>query len=337
MSVWISNQKVKILSILLTISVVLNIFFAVLYYSASQMNEKLRERIIEFSAPEYYVNSTKTYAIGYGEKRLIYCNGTEFPITISGVIKGDGNSGPHYTNPSSTAWKEYRVFLVKGCLLRFKLYWNDTSQHLDLYLYYPGKAPSEDGTGEDYYLKTYESFLSGYYIDQYINKTGNWTIGIDIYTGTTENVEFKVTIEVLAKTPEEGIGFISAFLLLHATGNKEDGLFQCEGIDRLISVLTLSINFSFLSFVEYINYFRLSIAIHINRTEILMHEEKISLYNMRAIKIISLSCTFEYILDKLSIPAEKKTTLKFYIKIHIAGLLSQVNILSVAIRGKRIK
>ena len=78
--------------------------------------------------------------------------------TFTGSVSGTGSSGSHYNNPSSSAWSEHTIYLQSGVKYRIILDWS-TSQDLDLYVYQPGKAPSQDGSGSDYFTRAYTCLL----------------------------------------------------------------------------------------------------------------------------------------------------------------------------------
>ena len=138
------------------------------------------------------------YVVTFGylsEERPIY----HPPVAMQGDITGDGSIGPHYNNPSSPAWREILVELTAGTQYRFTLSWVGDAD-LDLYLYSPGKAPSQDGTGNDF-IKSSASINNPEEIIYTPMTSGVWVLGIDMYSqqGTAN---FILTVEILSGSSE---------------------------------------------------------------------------------------------------------------------------------------
>ena len=106
----------------------------------------------------------------------------EPPTTFTGTVNGDGTTGAHYNNPSSSAWAEHLVTLTAGTEYTVTLDWDSTSD-LDLYVYKPGTAPSQDGTGSDYVTRAYTTNKPEQ-LTFTADVDGEWTLAVDHYSGT---------------------------------------------------------------------------------------------------------------------------------------------------------
>ena len=142
------------------------------------------------------VASTGTWYVGcyaysgsgnYEIKVILYLSTSEQsetvpepPTTFTGSVSGDGTWGPHYNNPDSVAWAEHKVLLTAGTEYSVTLNW-DSSSDLDLYVYKPGTAPSQDGDGSDYVTRAYttnkpETLTFTADVD------GEWVLAVDHYS-----------------------------------------------------------------------------------------------------------------------------------------------------------
>jgi len=115
---------------------------------------------------------------------------------IAGIVQGTGSYGPHYNDPSSPTWNEKRVFLLSGFTYHIELSW-DSDADLDLYVYRPGEAPSEDGTGNDYYQASATTYKPEV-LEITPDVSGWWTIGIDYYSADTNKATFNLEIYKIA-------------------------------------------------------------------------------------------------------------------------------------------
>ncbi len=125
------------------------------------------------------------------------------PCTISGTVSGDGRTGAHYNSPDSSAWSEFKVSLSSGVEYRFTLDW-DSGSDLDMYLYKPNTAPSEDGSGSDYATRAYTTHKPEV-IEHTADITGTWTIAVDHYSGSG-SANFQITIEIISEGGSSGGG-----------------------------------------------------------------------------------------------------------------------------------
>ncbi len=125
-------------------------------------------------------------------------NSTNGTYTILGIVMGDENVGPHYNDPSSPAWAEHEVYFEAGRQYKIMLLW-DSLVDLDLYLYKPNMAPSQDGTGGDYYERAYTT-NNPEVISFTADVSGEWTIAVDKYYGDSGSTEYRILIQTLNNT-----------------------------------------------------------------------------------------------------------------------------------------
>jgi len=123
------------------------------------------------------------------------------PTTITGSVSGDGRTGAHYNNPSSPAWAEFKVYLENGVKYRFTLNW-DSSSDLDMYLYKPNTAPSQDGSGNDYVVRAYTTNKPEVF-EVTADITGDWVVAVDHYSGSG-SANFEINVEVLSGGEQGG-------------------------------------------------------------------------------------------------------------------------------------
>ena len=119
----------------------------------------------------------------------------EPPTTFTGTVSGDGTWGPHYNNPDSVAWAEHKVLLTAGTEYSVTLDW-DSSSDLDLYVYKPGTAPSQDGDGSDYVTRAYttnkpETLTFTADVD------GEWVLAVDHYS-SSGSASYTLTIDIVS-------------------------------------------------------------------------------------------------------------------------------------------
>ena len=149
----------------------------------------------------------------------------EPPTTFTGAVSGDGTTGPHYNNPSSSAWVEHKVLLTAGTEYTATLNWDSTSD-LDLYVYKPGTAPSEDGDGSDYVVRAYTtnkpetlSFTA--------DVDGEWTLAIDHYS-SSGSASYTLDIDVVG-----GGGSSQQYQWVFAVYMDADNNLDSYGVDDL--------------------------------------------------------------------------------------------------------
>ncbi len=113
----------------------------------------------------------------------------EFPVaepllTLNGCLTGDGYYGPHYY----VAWREYEVELSSGEYEITLILYNKTFD-IDIYVYEPGKSPSQDATGIDYYVHLDDNGT----ID--IPYDGKWVICVDLMDNIKSMIYYNLTID----------------------------------------------------------------------------------------------------------------------------------------------
>ena len=128
------------------------------------------------------------------------------PCTIMGSVFGFDDMESHYNDPSSSAWTEFRILLEENVTYRFSLTW-DVKNDLDLYLYGPGMAPSEDGNGSDFIDASFSVDVPEVIVYT-PSETGIYTVAVDQYGGYG-TTEFYISVEILSGKvfqKPEGIG-----------------------------------------------------------------------------------------------------------------------------------
>ena len=140
----------------------------------------------------------------YGGVELVVNNPKQYGLDqpwvwqSAGFVQGTGTDGWHYNDPSSPAWEEKRVFLIAGYTYHIRLDW-DSDSDLDFFIYRPGEAPSEDGTGWDYYASAITTSKPEE-LDVTPDVTGWWIIGIDHYSGSG-STSFDLTVYKISPAP----------------------------------------------------------------------------------------------------------------------------------------
>ena len=120
---------------------------------------------------------------------------------IVGTVVGDGEIGPHFDSPDSSAWNEHKVILSSGILYQIRLEWESYAD-LDLYIYKPNTAPSQDGSGDDYYKRAFTT-NNPEIIELVPDITGEWVIAIDRYS-SDGMTEYKIIITEISINESSG-------------------------------------------------------------------------------------------------------------------------------------
>jgi len=326
-----------LLVVFLIVSLLANAVLIVMYLDLQGMYQEALKRIEEEKTPEHYVNQTTIYHLAYDYTREIYYVGMEFPIEKEGIVIGDGKPGPHYNDTNTTAWKEIGIYFEYGYTLHISIYWNDTSVQLNLFFYEPGKAPSQDGTGEDYYRELSPATIPGDGFYTWLNSTGEWVIAVDVKNPTNKSVEFRVVVELTRATYDKGYGFFSAHMYAYAISYVENYLFKCKGIDRFISVISFTVNFTFISRTSDLDNLTIFVMPIINGTETMFYGKTVKVIeNAYVSTLIPINITFRQIFTMLNIRINQTVKLDISLLIRIPNYIRLTLFDTVMLEGERV-
>ena len=135
-------------------------------------------------------------------------------LTYTGTVTPTAKpSDFHYDEPESGNWNETVVTLEGGRSYWIILGWNGTDD-LDLYVYWYGKSPSMDGTGDDFELQVRPNWNLGY-DSRYGDFTANeheayWYLAAPIRTGVNYDGSTYRPYSVELKHEEWGIAIVKA-------------------------------------------------------------------------------------------------------------------------------
>lgn len=129
-------------------------------------------------------------------------NYTGLYVELSGTVIGDGKYGPHYNDWESSAWNEHYISLSEGKTYRVILSWNSYAD-LDIYVYRPGEAPSQDSSGSDYFVRGYTT-QNPEVLEFTPSVGGEWCIAVDRYS-PSGSTSYKITVMEIGVNESSGV------------------------------------------------------------------------------------------------------------------------------------